>query len=151
MKQAKNKGFTLIEVLVVIGIIAILAAIVVIAVNPARQFAQANNSQRWSNVNAVLNAVHQYAVQTRGQIPAGITNTPTEICKSTVASTTCATNGLVHLGDGVLVPTYVVGIPTDPITASTNGTGYRIATTTGNRIKVTAPGAELEAIIEVER
>ena len=66
-------GFTLMELLIVIGIIAILAAIVIIAINPARQLAQARNSQRWSNVNTILNAVHQYAVDNQGTLPAAIT------------------------------------------------------------------------------
>ena len=151
MQKKYNKGFTLIEVLVVIGIIAILAAIVVVAINPARQFAQANNSQRWSNVNAVLNAVHQYAVDNRGAMPAGLTNTAQSICKSGVASTTCATNSLIYL-DGTLVPTYIVSIPFDPITGTgAMNSGYTIATTTGNRIVVSAPGAELGTPISVSR
>ena len=68
-KFKKNEGFTLIEILVVIGIIAILAVIVLIAINPARQFAQARNTQRTSNVNAILNAIGQYTADNKGTLP----------------------------------------------------------------------------------
>ena len=142
----KNRGFTLIEVLVVIGIIAILAAIVVVAINPARQFSQANNSQRWSNVNAILNAVHQYSIDNRGALPGVMSTTTTAICvTSPVSSSSC-----VNLAS-TLVPTYIVSIPTDPTASTVNNSGYTIATTTGNRIVVSAPSAELGAVITVTR
>ena len=65
-KNKNQKGFTLIEILVVIGIIAVLATIVIIAINPARQFAQARDSQRTSNVNAILNAIGQNIADNKG-------------------------------------------------------------------------------------
>src|SRR3982750_782543 len=71
---ARNKtlsaGFTLIELLVVIGILAVLLAITLIAINPAKQFSQANNTKRRSDVNAILNAVNQYAADNKGNITA---------------------------------------------------------------------------------
>src|SRR6476660_8622212 len=64
-----TKGFTLIELLVVIGILAILLAITLIAINPARQFAQSNDTKRKSDVNAILNAIGQYSADNDGGLP----------------------------------------------------------------------------------
>src|SRR6266705_3632782 len=91
--KSLQKGFTLIELLVVIGILAILLAIVLIAINPARQFAQANDTKRRSDVNAILNAVDQYAADNSGDlsqlnIPSGtagaISSTGVNICSKLV-------------------------------------------------------------------
>jgi type IV pilus assembly protein PilA len=148
MSTKEKRGFTLIEVLVVIGIIAILASIVVIAINPARQFSQANDSQRWSNVNAILNAVSQYAVDNRGALPVSITGTPTEICRHTDSATTTGCTGLVELS--MLAPTYIVGMPYDPKETVANETGYTIAIVNG-RVVVAAPLYETGTAITVTR
>lgn len=136
MKKTQ-RGFTLIEILVVIGIIAILAAVVLIAINPARQFSQANNSQRTSNVNAILNAVGQYMADSKGALPGGITSTAAE-----VGETLCT----------ALVPAYLPALPADPSNSVASYTDctdvdagdidYTIVVTSG-RVTVTATETEI--------
>lgn len=147
MKSA-HKGFTLVELLVVIGILATLLAITLIAINPARQFSQANNTQRDSNVNAILNAVHQYAADNRGALPAGITTTVQTIADT--GADICAS----------IITTYIAALPVDPSLGGGNitnctaayNTGYTIVqSATDNRITVAAPMAELGRSISVTR
>ncbi|KKS98179.1 MAG: hypothetical protein UV73_C0003G0121 [Candidatus Gottesmanbacteria bacterium GW2011_GWA2_43_14] len=147
---ARNRGFTLIELLVVIGILATLLAITLIAINPARQFSQANNTQRSSNVNAILNAIHQFAADNRGALPVGITGTVQNI--SEAGANICTD----------LITQYMAALPQDPslggnnITDCSVGSGYNtgytvVSSTTDNRVTVTAPSAELGVSISVTR
>lgn len=149
-----HSGFTLIEILLVIGILGILAVAVIVAINPARQFAQANNAQRESNVNTILNAVYQYAIDNNGLLPGTITATPTEICATGTAASTCATAGLIDLSVLTNNEKYLVSIPKDPQCPSvcaTNGVDYQIFRTANGRITVSAPGAEINEVISATR
>ena len=79
-----HEGFTLIEVLVVIGILAVLASIVLVAINPARQFKLARDLQRSTNLAAVLDAIHQNMSEHKGiftcdGIKRGLPTTQTQI------------------------------------------------------------------------
>ena len=144
-----RKGFTLIELLVVIGILAILLAITLIAINPAKQFSQANDTKRRSDVNAILNAVNQYAADNKGALPAGIDGTV-----KTVANT-----GANICDD--LVPEYLAALPVDPLTgggtpvtdcSAAYTTNYTITrSASDNRITVDAPAAEIATEISVTR
>ena len=144
----KMRGFTLIELLIVMGILGILLAIVLIALNPTQQFKQANDTQRRSDVSAILNAVHQYAVDHKGALPSAITTTATNIGDGSGQIDICAD----------IVPTYIADLPQDPSTgtktpaglctaATSYDTGYQISkSATNNRVTVSAPGAELDTI-----
>jgi prepilin-type N-terminal cleavage/methylation domain-containing protein len=146
LKRKSDKGFTLLEVLLVVAIIAILAGIVILAINPTKQLADARNSQRRVDVNTILNAVYQYAVDTNN-IPASITTTATEVCKTGAAS--CAT--LIDLSVLTASEKYVVSMPIAPQCAAVNGTCYRIVKTANNRVTVDAMNAENGATISVTR
>ncbi|NMC36617.1 type II secretion system protein [Candidatus Beckwithbacteria bacterium] len=155
-KIVDNRGFTLIELLVVIGVIAILAAIVLVAVNPGRQFAQARDTQRRSDLYSITNAIYQYAAEHEGNLPdtdgddstSNFPTTPTCIgvgagCFDLGASTDEA-------GTETVVPTYIAEIPSDPSTGDAANTGYLINVDGNGRIIASASG-EIQTSITVTR
>jgi len=152
--KLKSSGFTLIELLVVIGVIAILAAVVLVAVNPGRQFAQARDTQRKSDLYSLSNAIYQYVAEHNGILPDTDGDDATSNFPTT--STEIGSNGfdLANAGNAAgtepMIPTYIAEIPMDPATGTTANTGYSIYENADGRVVASASG-ELVSSISVVR
>lgn len=61
-------AFTLIEFLLVVGIIVILAALVILAINPQKQLADMRNAKRESDIRTIMDAVYQNSIDNKGTL-----------------------------------------------------------------------------------
>jgi prepilin-type N-terminal cleavage/methylation domain-containing protein len=134
--RSVRRGFTLLEILLVIATIGILASIVLVAINPTRQIAQLRNAERRVEINSIQQAIEQYFANTRSY-PTGITAAMQNICING--------NTVNCLNLATLVPDYIPEIPIDP-----QGEAYTVGiNTTNNRLRISAGQAELGEIIAI--
>ncbi|MEK7648616.1 MAG: type II secretion system protein [Patescibacteria group bacterium] len=147
-RKHRHNGFTLLEILLVVAAISILAGIVIVAINPAKQLADTRNAQRRSDVSALLNAVYQYTIDNSGTLPATISTASTEICKIGAANCT----GLIDFAVLTANQKYLTALPKDPNgTCNANGICYKIMKSDDGRITVSAPNAEQGATISATK
>lgn len=100
-----DRGFTLIEMLVTIAIIAIVSGVVIVGINPAKRIADAQDSRARQDVRAVASAI--------------------EACLSWADPSPTAgnlsTNDVRACGDATVGPTnQLVGTPASPCVPTTN-------------------------------
>lgn len=153
---SSRRGFTLLEILLVVAAIGILAGIVILAINPGKQLGDTRNAARKIDVNTIINGVYQYSLDNNGNLPSGLSTTTclttatNNICKTTIATSSCS--GFVDLSVLTQNEKYLVSIPIDPSVSSVaTGTGYFVRKTVNGRVEVCAPSAEQGATVNVIR
>ncbi len=162
MKFFQKQGFTLIELIIVIAVIALLAASVFVAVDPAKRIGEAQDAQRWASVTAIADAIQQYTVDNNGTFPTstvasgtyyGIMGSSTTALTSASCAAQAVSSGMgVELGS--LVPTYLPTIPVDP-SGLVNGkfTQYYFMKNAAGRVRIGAcvESAYADSSIYVQR
>lgn len=122
--EARHPGFTLIEILVVIGIIGILSSVVIVAINPNKQFCEAQNAQRKVHEREVRNALQQYLIDKWSA--AGGSNLPTTAAQAKPICRSGVTTDATCVNLDALAPTYVVALPVDLSETNAHYTGYKL-------------------------
>ena len=141
-----KKGFTLIELVIVIGILAILATVAILVLNPAQMLAQARDSQRVSDLGSVKSAVALYLATASGT-PAVVAG-PRATFATACAFTTCtiATSSIDGTGWVAVNLTNTSGgsplsaLPLDPTNSATLQYAYK-----GDATNLTI---EIDAVLE---
>jgi len=139
-----SKAFTLLEILLVVAAIGILAAIVIVAINPQRQLGKVRDAERQSEVATLKDGIEQYSLDTNGQYPSGIeVNTYKEVCDTEAVAPSNCPDTYVDLSD--VVPEQLAAIPRDPQASDTNeDTGYEVSKDENGNIAVKAPSTEID-------
>lgn len=143
----KQTGFTLIEILVSLGLLALLAGVAITAINPARQFALARNTQRKTDLASLFSAITQNMVEHQGKwdCATALPEQEKPIKTGELDIRTC------------LVPKYLAELPTDPsvgllFASDKYDTGYTLVKSADTgRLKLRAPSAELGETIELTK
>ncbi|MBD3366346.1 hypothetical protein GF360_03340 [candidate division WWE3 bacterium] len=128
------------ELLLVISIIAVLATVVFVSLDPVKRLADGRNSRRWNDVNNILTAVHSCIIDNDGVLAdCGITDTSSHVL------------GTGDLDLSTDLAKYLKSMPQDPKTGTAADTGYSIQADANNIVTVTADDAENGETVEVSR
>lgn len=163
----RRASFTLIELLIVIAIIAVLATVVILALNPAQLLAESRDSNRLSDMKTLNQAISLYAEDVGGNMGNSSTtyvSVPDPAATSS-AGTDCSSLGLPALPTGDVYhcvgPQYLTkvngngwipidfqsasygsplgSLPIDPVNSTSTGLYYTYTYGGGNSYELTAP------------
>ena len=125
LKKQKNKinGFTFLEILIAVSLIAILSSIVYININPEGRFRESRNSQRDADIHELLQAITLYKSDNNNQLPQSITSLTRDLYYQIGTGSDCddlCENPIINLENTCLDLSflsnngYTTDIPIDP-------------------------------------
>jgi len=147
--RKKCAGFTLVELLLVMGIICILSVVTFTSLNPAQRFREARDILRMNDAKALLDAINTYAADNQGKYPDGLSKRMSELQLGTlVFGCRISTGGCNVTEEACLdlsfpLKKYLKHIPIDPTSIySPANTGYSVVVDENDIVTVRACGTE---------
>jgi len=125
-----RKGFTLVELLLVIAVAAVMTALIITAVDPIAKMKQARDAKRRSDMNQIANTLRYYD-SVNGQYPAEAAVEPTAHCDSSIGRSATAncpispagsnwdTSASSYIYQGLVTQGFLKNLATDPVNSTT--------------------------------
>jgi prepilin-type N-terminal cleavage/methylation domain-containing protein len=132
-----KKGFTLLELLIVIGILAILATVLIAVINPAELLRRARDTQRLSDLDALRSAISLFIVDMPepsignsanvyafAHVGTAITNCAGRTVTTSAARLTNGTGWIPVNFDNMSTKSPLAALPVDPNPATSSASRY---------------------------
>lgn len=160
LNTKKSYGFTLIELMVVIAVVAVLAGALMMAINPQSIVQKSRDAKRMQDIDTLAKALNLALAE--GEIQLSVNSTSCSSCKSSTGSLDTSGSGYVKFVvpvDKTGLSKYISTLPSDPL--NTGSYVYSFGSTlndyelnavfehTDNLSRMSTDGGNASAIYEV--
>ena len=137
----KKTGFTIVNLVMAIGVLVVIAASVLVVVNPTKRIGQTKDARRLADITAIARAVEAYEIDNH-QIPSDLAAATSlsvgekfVLCGSS-GSLTCdgQTYDCLVVDDSDFLGVYLPELPVDPDKSSSADSGYYVTRQADNNM-----------------